>query len=399
MLTRPGAHCDGPPLTPWLVCICLYVIRAAMSALYQQVYAALVARIATGRHPAGSKLPSDATLAAEFATSRQTILRAMERLRHEGRIERRQGQGSFVRVGTRTANRLVALLCADLEHRFGQRLAAALGRRLQRDGYELLLAQHGADPRQEAELLERLLGRAVDGIVLIPALPPANRALVMAAAQATRVVCADHGFAEAGIPLVASDHRQGARDAVDHLLAAGHRRIGLLVGAFSHLEQVASARDHLRGYQEALTAQGLAIDPALIAEVGEDLCQRGAAAVGHRLFGYQPMQRLLHLPDPPTAVVLLRDELAPGALAAAADAGRRVPDDLSLVGFNDDPLCALTTPPLTSVAQDTDALATALVEALDLDGGTRGRGAVLPVRLVLRSSSAALHPIRPPPVP
>ena len=86
--------------------------------------------------------------------------------------------------------------------------------------------------------------------------------------------------------------------------------------------------------------------------------------VGLELFSYPAMNRLLHLPCPPTAVLLLWDELAPGAIAAIRDTRREVPRDVSLVGFNDDELCTLITPRLSTVRQDGEAMGEAAVRLL-----------------------------------
>ena len=116
--------------------------------------------------------------------------------------------------------------------------------------------------------------------------------------------------------------------------------------------------------RQALADAKLEFDPALISELGPALSHMRPSDVGLELFSYPAMNRLLHLPCPPTAVLLLWDELAPGAIAAIRDTRREVPRDVSLVGFNDDELCTLITPHLSTVRQDGEAMGEAAVRLL-----------------------------------
>ena len=125
-----------------------------------------------------------------------------------------------------------------------------------------------------------------------------------------------------------------------------------------------SVRNRFEGYRQALADAKLEFDPALISELGPALSHMRPSDVGLELFSYPAMNRLLHLPCPPTAVLLLWDELAPGAIAAIRDTRREVPRDVSLVGFNDDELCTLITPRLSTVRQDGEAMGEAAVRLL-----------------------------------
>jgi DNA-binding LacI/PurR family transcriptional regulator len=174
---------------------------------------------------------------------------------------------------------------------------------------------------------------------------------------------------------VSVDTAAGAQAAVAHLAALGHRRIGIIGGPFSR--GVAVGR--LRGYEQGLAAAGLPHDGALVREgaLDEESGQREALA-------------LLGLPEPPTALFCVNDRMAFGALAAAAGGGRRVPGDLSVVGFDDVPLAALIQPALTTVRQPAAELgrlaAELLLERITHPDCPRRRH-VLPCDLVIRYSS------------
>jgi LacI family transcriptional regulator len=138
-----------------------------------------------------------------------------------------------------------------------------------------------------------------------------------------------------GLPSVDVDNRLGARRAVDHLLELGHRVIGLITNA--PLEYTAAA-ERLDGYRTALEEAGLTFDPTLVAE-GAFVPESGRQAI---------LTLLARRPDC-TAVFVASDVVALGALGGARSVGRRIPEDLSLVGFDDIPLAAFFDPPLTTL--------------------------------------------------
>ncbi len=368
-----------------------------MSSLHQLIYESIVRKILSGKLLLGGKLPSDAELSKEFGASRQTVLRAMERLCAEGLVERRQGKGSFVARTTLEAksgsSRLVSFICGDMASSFGQRVTASVERSLRERGYELLLCPHDFNVETEKEQIEKSVARGVEGIILIPAFPPSNQELVEKVLKegAVKLVCVDYGFPGTEAPVVESDNRKGAYEAVRHLLELGHRRVAFIINSFKRLETVESIQSRFKGYKDALSEAGIAFDEELVAEIGEELSSKRASDVGYSLFGYQPMNRLLRLERRPTAVFVLWDELAFGAMAAAKDSGLEIPKDISFVGYNDDPLSLLTPCPLTTMRQPAEEMGAEAVSMLL----SLAVGAPCPKRakfesvLVKRQSSAA----------
>lgn len=184
-----------------------------------------------------------------------------------------------------------------------------------------------------------------------------------------------------------ADFRGGAREITAHLIAQGHRRIGHLAGRLNLPE-----RDRFRGYRDALHDAGLAVDPSLIIAAGH-LRHHGATA----------MRRLLERQPSITAVFAVNDQTALGAIDTVQQLGLRVPDDISIAGFDDIYLAAYAHPPLTTVrlpAYEMGRAATqSLVRAIATDTRPEHDG-VFPVELVLRASvgppRADAGPIRPP---
>jgi LacI family xylobiose transport system transcriptional regulator len=199
---------------------------------------------------------------------------------------------------------------------------------------------------------------------------------LLAASRIPFVVLDPTGVPDDGIPSVGSTNWHGGLSATRHLLELGHRRIAVITGPSWAL----CSRARLDGYRAALDAAGIPVDPALIRDGGFEIPGGLASAA-----------ELLRLPDPPTAIFALNDGMAIGVYHAAARAGRRIPDELSVVGFDDYPLDAWLVPPLTTVRQPlSDMGAAAARMVLDL-----ARGAELPSRrlelateLIVRSSTA-----------
>ncbi len=194
--------------------------------------------------------------------------------------------------------------------------------------------QHEAE--REVRLLERLKGGTVDGAILMLPSEPSSELKALAKKGYPFVVVDDREPLDPQIPAVSAAHSTGARDATQHLLKLGHRRIAAITGPRAW---VADA-ERLNGYHAALAAAGIHPDPAL--EIESDFQREG---------GYESAVRLLTMPEPPTAIFAFNDNLAIGVLKAARERGLSVPNDLSVVGFDDSEQAAVVSPALTTVRQ------------------------------------------------
>ncbi|MFE7504533.1 LacI family DNA-binding transcriptional regulator [Promicromonospora sp. NPDC057488] len=185
-----------------------------------------------------------------------------------------------------------------------------------------------------------------------------------------------------GMISVSSSNWTGARTAADHLIALGHRRIGWIGGP----ELSEAARDRFYGFTAALDAAGLEVDPELVRTDEFDVAN-----------GARHAHDLLSLADPPTAIMAADDELAVGVLAAAHALGIRVPEGLSVTGFDDTPQASWTTPPLTTVHQDLDGMGRMAVQAIT--AMSAGKPATSPhvelaTSLTVRSSTSTAPAVR-----
>jgi LacI family transcriptional regulator/LacI family repressor for deo operon, udp, cdd, tsx, nupC, and nupG len=176
---------------------------------------------------------------------------------------------------------------------------------------------------------------SVDGIVL-PPFDETDAAVIEMVKTGLPVVCVDRALTKVTTDLVEVDNYRGAFEGVTHLIAKGHRNIGLIEGRI----QVSTSRERRRGYVDALAAAGLPLRKDLIR--GGDFKQES----GRVLAG-----ELLDLKKPPTALFVCNNLMTVGALAAARQRGLRVPKEIALVGFDDLPWAEALDPPLTVVRQ------------------------------------------------
>ncbi len=178
------------------------------------------------------------------------------------------------------------------------------------------------------------------------------------------------------VATVGATNWAGGLSAVRHLLGLGHRRIAVIGGPAEML----CSRARISGYSAALAAAGVEPDPALI--------RQGSF---HHRSGYEAALELLALPDPPTAIFAGSDEQAFGVAEAARVTGRRIPEELSVVGFDDLPISRWFSPPLTTVRQplaEMGRIAAAMLAALIEGREPDGRQVELATELVVRSSTA-----------
>ena len=275
---------------------------------------------------------------------------------------------------------VVGILVSEIEP-FSAELLKGAAKALHGSEFEMVVYSggHRGVAGWERSYLSRLSGTLTDGTILVTP-------TVVEVGGAQPVVAVDPHVGGTNVPTVDSQNFEGAVAATEHLIALGHRRIGFLAGR----PDLESARRREAGYRAALEAAGIAFDPALVRVGGfrEELAEA-------------PAREFLTMPDRPTAVFAANDNSAVQMMRTAAELGFRVPDDLSVVGFDNIPDSALTDPPMTTVDQSVQDLGHAAMEILiDLiRHPERARESdpihvTLPTELVVRRSCGP--PPRPP---
>ena len=272
----------------------------------------------------------------------------------------------------RRETRTLGLLVTDITNPFYPQIVQAVEAAAHARGYGIVLANGGDDAPRELEHLDLLVERRVDGIVVASSLLTRRHAERLRS-TAVPVVLVNDTVSGSRLPTVTTAHRRGARLATEHLIRLGHRRIGH-IGAPD--EQAASGQRR-QGVRDALRSAGLSEPLIAIGDGGV----AGGARATEALIGSDI-----------TGIVAYNDLTAIGALRALRRAGIGVPEDVSVVGFDDIDLAEWTDPPLTTIRQPIDELGRWAVDHLTslLAGGRPGGGTtVLEPRLVVRGSTAA----------
>jgi len=250
-------------------------------------------------------------------------------------------------------------------------------------GYTLVLCNTDDEPHRQSVYLQVLAERRIDGLIVVSTGAGTDHSDSLAKQlHGLRVptVLVDREIADPACDLVETAHMQGGLLAVRHLLSLGHKRIACIGGPVS----VMPSEQRIEGWRMALAETGATPD---IANADALLWRGGFTSQG----GYEAMHAILRTEEKPSAVFVCNDLMAIGALRAAHESGVHVPDELSIVGFDDIELSAYTSPPLTTVAQPKERIGALAVDMLlERVGGKRrdARKVVLQPELRVRASTA-----------
>lgn len=334
--------------------------------------------LTSGQIQPGDRLPPVRTLACALGIHRHTVLAAYRALESSGRLELRQGHGSTVLAPPHAPaaalppagpSFTVGLLVPGL-NAFYTPFVMGIDEVAAHGPWLPLVCYTHDQPDLAARQLNLLLSKQVDGLIAV-SLPRAVSRLDFPATPP--VVYVDDPDRTENVVLLNTE--RGAFLATDHLLSHGHRRIALISGPLSWF----NIAPVLAGFKRALRRAGLSFDPDLIAETPAFTVEAGRQAA----------LKLLSLPSPPTAVFGSADPLAIGAMQAVNESGRRVPEDVAIVGYNNMEIAAWVSPGLTTAtAPSYEMGVAAMTMLLELIAGRKPERSriVLPTRLIVRRS-------------
>lgn len=284
---------------------------------------------------------------------------------------------TFARALKTKSSRLIGLTVHNLENASFQVLASVVQARVQAMGYQVILTISGDDAAQEKEILRTLVDHGVDGLICVPTGANGSQLLAMEHAEIP-VICAVRRVEGAKLEAVLAGDLDGAYNGTRHLLERGHRRIGIVVGP----RETTSGKERLAGYRRAMQEAGLPEDPALV-QVGRYLPATGVAAT----------QALLSLPEPPTALFVANHESSVGVLRVVAERGLSIPNDLSLLFYEDSPWFEWQRPAISVVDSGAAEMANLAVDRLAQRlGGVANSGREYRVgsRLIERASCLSI---------
>jgi LacI family transcriptional regulator len=305
--------------------------------------------------------------------SPETRRRVEEAISELGYVPSRLARGlSRQRTGT------LAVIVPDVANPFFTAIVRAAEEVARRADYHVILCDTRADLGVERGVIEELIAHRVEGAVIAPVSDRSATHLRRLAEFGVPFVLIDRTIPGVDCDVVLGDSSGGARQLVEHLVSLGHRRIGFIVES----DDVSTARDRRAGYEAALNAAGIALDPALVAHAAPDP-SGGSTGMG----------RLLELEERPTAVFTVNNLVALGAIEAVRAAGLEVPDDVALVCFDDIEYASRLYPFLTAMEQPAQTFGTLgtqlLLERIEGRGPERRHEVVLPGEFIIRKSCGA----------
>jgi LacI family transcriptional regulator len=299
--------------------------------------------------------------------TREKVRASMEAL---GYVYNR-GAANFRTQRTQT----VGLAMNELVNPYFSELTASVERALAKAGRTVFLSNSSEDPAIQDAFIASMREYNVEGLVICPTRGSNPRTLRRLTEFGMPCVLISRNVPGSGLDYAGNDHRRGTRLATEHLLSLGHRRIAM-AGAN---DLISTGIERREGYEQALAAHGIAIEPALI--------RHGPPT---RSFGAEAVKELLALGDKPTACVCFNDVIAFGVMLGLRQLGLEPGGDFAVAGCDDLVEAALWTPALTTVAIDTIGMGEAAAQLLierSQDFGRPRRQIVLQPRLIVRASS------------
>lgn len=298
-------------------------------------------------------------VAAAANVSRATAARALNRYGYVGdeaalrvfeAADRLGYRGNRVAQALRRGDLpLVGFIPGDIQNPFFARIAHDLDVHLRQHRHNLLIASSEEDVEQEKELLDSLRALSVRGMIVAPTSAAETKHFESMSREGTPLIMIDRYAEGISCDSILVDNEGGAREAIDYLIANGHRRIAFL----GDEARIFTAQERLSGYRQSLAAHGIEVDERLIAVSRSTIKHSVDATI--RLFSHERK---------PTAIFTVDSLMTQGALVGLRTMGLSVPRDVSLVGFDDFDLATFIDPQITVVAQPISKIGPLAAETL-----------------------------------
>jgi DNA-binding LacI/PurR family transcriptional regulator len=282
-------------------------------------------------------------------------------------------------------SRLIGIIFSDIKNPFYTLALSGIEQVLSEQGLSVLLGNSNSDQDREDNFIALMKAEDVAGLIIAP-VKEDSALLADMAQEHLPVVVIDRNLSHMGLDTVLADNRTGAYQAIKYLIQLGHRHIAAVNGP----QHLTSGRERYAGFLQAIDEAGLAADPSLI-RFGDFQLESG----------YSLTQEILSQPQKPTALFVANNLMTIGALNAIHEMNYRIPDDLSVIGFDDLPWAISLNPPLTTVSQPTFEIGVRAAELL-LDHIAHpdrpAQTVILDTQLVVRASCSPPRTCRENPV-
>lgn len=345
---------------------------------YHQLKEFIKTQILRGEILPGEKITSENTLARQFKLSRHTVRQALGELENEGFICREKGRGTFCSFNWKNTVKNIAVLTTYISDYIFPAIIRGIEEVLSNNGYNLILANTNNDKSKEAQCLENFLSQEIGALIIEPtksALENTNIGYYKELeAKGIPYLMLHAYYPDLDPGYIIMDDAQGAYLATNHLLQLGHRRIA---GIFKNDDLQGIKRQ--AGFLSALKEYDITENPNWIGNYTTEQL---------RTYPYQFTQNLLRQEDRPTAIVCYNDQIAVEVLEAIRNESLKVPDDISVVGFDDSSLATATEIKLTTIRHPKASMGRQVGENIIqmLTGKVTKPRIIYPSELVIRSS-------------
>lgn len=296
-----------------------------------------IARAAGVSVPTVSRVLNDHVVAEDLA---RRVMQAAKDLNYVPNRAARRLRGS--------GNRLWGAIFSDIANPFYTEVLKGVESGLSTDDATLIFGNANSDPVREAKLIQVMREEGAAGLIIAPT-SEEPAVLKSHIDDSFPIVVIDRQMKDLAVDTVHSDNFTAAMTAVNHLAKVGHRRIGFIGGP----HRLSSARERYSGYLYAMNDAGLAVETELT-RFGDYQLQGG----------FEQISVLMDLPAPPSAVLVANNEMVIGALNAIHGRGRKIPEEIAIVGFDDFPWSISLNPPLTTIAQSAQQMGRKAAELL-----------------------------------
>lgn len=356
--------------------------------LYQQVYQDIKLKIENAQYQSGDLLPSEREIGEQYHVDRTTVRKAFSLLANEGLIEKRAGKGSVVIAAENTKSSTAATykgtiafslpktgnICDRITVPFYSELFYNLEKFCSEAGYSLIYSvmDNAEDFEHVQEQHQNLCG-----VVFVS--NTSDECIQKALSE--KVPCVLLNSYHPSLPSILSDNYAGTREATSYLIQNGHTSIAVLCGISSYT----TSRERLSGVQSVLTENGLSLPESFFMHPNSWEADDGFIAV---------QEMLKNTPQLPTAIIAFNDRLAQGAIQAITQAGLSIPEDISIIGYDNSDYARHSIPKLSSVEINVPLMAKATFNELINQINTREVLPIkiqIPVRLIIRDSVRNLH--------
>lgn len=310
--------------------------------LYIQVANIIRQKILSGEWKNGDAIPSEKSLCIDFDVARGTLRQALQLLENEDFLVREQGRGTFIQLKnpsnhlSGSQNRHLGFVVPYLRDSSVSTILVGFQRVAEEAGYSVIFHHVNNDPSQQANVLQKLVQQGVMGIGLYPVDSEATGGIVELVRAHYPLVLVDRYLKHLSTDYVMSNHFGGVLSGIQYLLDLGHQRVGFV----NWISPSVSMEHRQLGYLQAMRERNIDIDERAICVVE-----------GYPTVNIKPLIAYLNRPDRPTAIFAANDQIAIALYRAAAEVGLHIPDDLSVIGFDNLDISAHLDPPLTTVAQ------------------------------------------------